>query len=88
MENGTNMNDINKVAEAGTEIATKVVENKGLINVKKIGVGTAFVVAGAVAGKCIELLVTKVIKPKTKKAKKNEEVQPETSEVETEFVED
>lgn len=88
MENGTIMKDIEqKVVETGTELVTQVAKEGGIM--KKVGIGTGLAIAGAVVYKGAEMLYKKVIKPKTKKRKNEKDtVQPETSEVETEFVEE
>lgn len=86
MNNETNMEMINEVAETGMEIVNDVAKvAKGNGGLKRFGVGAALVVVGAIAYKGVELAIDfGKSKFEQRKQKKNEKKQSETSEEKTE----
>lgn len=82
--NETNMEMMEEVVEAGTEIVSEVAKNNDLL--KKIGTGTIYAAAGIAVYEGGKRLV-KFIKSKVKKAK-DEKNKSETSEEKSESNED
>lgn len=83
MNNETNMEIINEVAETGMEIVTNTAGNNDLL--KKIGEGFGYAAAGALAYKGIECLIR--FGKNMYQKKKDEKEQAKTSDEKTENVE-